>query len=117
MDHIVIARFRMSRNWLLVLPSILLGAALDHKYRIHVRLTPDAASPYLGFGSRSYAFFARQATQLAQCSPLVVLIEDANVRALGRHKVHNALIRSLRVRALIDDFANASAGRDDKTHG
>ena len=30
MDPVLIARFRMSRNWLFVLPAILLGAALTH---------------------------------------------------------------------------------------
>jgi hypothetical protein len=44
-------------------------------------------------------------------------IGDASVRPLDRHKVHNALIRSRRVRSLIDDFTKASAGRDDKAHG
>jgi phosphatidylserine/phosphatidylglycerophosphate/cardiolipin synthase-like enzyme len=30
MDPVVIARFRISHNWLFVLPSMLLGAALNH---------------------------------------------------------------------------------------
>jgi phosphatidylserine/phosphatidylglycerophosphate/cardiolipin synthase-like enzyme len=50
MDLVVIARFRMSRNWLLVLPAFLLGAALNHSSGSAKAPCPVGAAAEIHYG-------------------------------------------------------------------
>jgi hypothetical protein len=48
---------------------------------------------------------------------MAVLIKDANIRASGRDKIHNAFVRRPCVIALIYDLTNTSAGCDRQGGG
>jgi len=97
MDHVVIARFRMSRNWLFVLPAILLGAALNHNSGSAQAPCPIGGAAEIHYGpgedlERIDVALLREATKQIDMAAYV-LTDSAVIEALREASARGVKVR------------------------